>query len=62
MPSFLTKETTQAELQNPAKRTEIAWELSTFFMEMVDEELDAEGKISFDFKDELVKISTARFV
>ena len=34
LPTFLTKETKEAELQNEERRNELAWEMAEFFVDL----------------------------
>lgn len=60
-PSFLTKETSLAELQNEARRKEIAWELAQFFVQQTlqDDEMDSTGSVNFDFEQQLQTIAAS---
>ena len=51
LPSFLTKELTNQELQDPERRSELALELAQFTADVASIELQDDGKIHFDFRD-----------
>ena len=46
-----------AELEDPVRRLEMAEELAAFFVEQLQVELDANGFVQLDFKDQLVAIA-----
>ena len=47
-------------MQNEARRSEIAWELSEFFVNSLGEkELDEQGVVLFDFREQLIQIAAS---
>ena len=53
LPSILTKKLSMDELIDDERRSVLAWELSEFFCNGFEFDLDENGVIQFDFKDEL---------